>query len=139
MGGFVNIKVSPWTRAIITRAAALGPAVIVALVAGTKANSGIINKINSWLNILQSVILPFAVLPVLRMARSTEIMGEFALTPFVSALWWLSVVVLIGINVYLVITAIYGGNDLVSGDTAAGKTVGVVFFVCYFYAISEVR
>ena len=72
------------------------------------------------------------------MARSTEIMGKFALTPFVSALWWLSIVVLIAINVYLVITSIYGGNDLVSGDTAAGKTVGVVFFVFYFYAISEV-
>ena len=68
MGGCLQIKLEPWKRVALTRAFALGPALLVA--ASASSNQKLFNNINEYLNILQSVQLPFAVLPTLHFAAS---------------------------------------------------------------------
>jgi hypothetical protein len=83
MGGCLQIKMAPWKRVAITRIFALGPALLVALT--TVENSKLFNNINEYLNILQSVQLPFAMLPVLHFAGSTRLLGRFASGPVLYA------------------------------------------------------
>ena len=73
MDGFLNIKLKPWLRVFLTRVIALGPSLAIAI--GTSDNAALRNTINEWLNILQSVQLPFAIIPVLTFTAAPSVMG----------------------------------------------------------------
>ena len=70
--GFINIKWAKWKRVLLTRSIAMVPTIAVAL-AATKD----LDKMSSWLNVLQSVQLPFALLPILHFTSDSRIMGQF--------------------------------------------------------------
>ena len=63
MNGFLDIKMSLWVRITVTRLIAILPTLLVAL---TYRNSkGVeLDVLNEWLNVLNSVQLPFALVPV---------------------------------------------------------------------------
>lgn len=75
MGGFLNLRIKKWLRALITRSFAIVPTIIVALVFET--SDGALDTLNEWLNILQSVQIPFAVIPLLCLVSKEQIMGVF--------------------------------------------------------------
>eukprot|EP00892_Ulva_mutabilis_P003688 jgi/Ulvmu1/1691/UM116_0002.1 len=77
MSGFMEMHVSAWLRACITRSVALVPTLAVAIAyAGTNE----MDTLNQGLNVLQSVQLPFALIPVLYMSTRADVMGpEFVL------------------------------------------------------------
>jgi natural resistance-associated macrophage protein 2 len=75
MGGCLSLKLAPWKRVAFTRVFALGPALIVAL--STYSNPRVFNSFNEYLNVLQSVQLPFAMLPVLHFTASRRRLGRF--------------------------------------------------------------
>lgn len=75
MGGCLQIQLAPWKRVAFTRGMALGPSILVA--AATVGNDQLFNYINEYLNVLQSLQLPFAMLPVLYMTSQASIMGRF--------------------------------------------------------------
>lgn len=56
-----TVQVSPWLRILITRSVALVPTLLVVFITSTPNKLDVLNQ---WLNILQSVQLVFAVLPV---------------------------------------------------------------------------
>ncbi|EFN55244.1 hypothetical protein CHLNCDRAFT_7420, partial [Chlorella variabilis] len=62
MGGFLNLKISAAMRTLVTRGVAICPTLLVALSARSDATR--LDTLNQWINILQSVQLPFAVIPV---------------------------------------------------------------------------
>ncbi|KAJ8307569.1 hypothetical protein KUTeg_015653 [Tegillarca granosa] len=70
--GFLNIKWAKWKRVLFTRSIAMVPTITVALAATNQ-----LDTMNIWLNVLQSVQLPFALLPVLHFTNSDRIMKEF--------------------------------------------------------------
>ena len=70
--GFINIKWAKWKRVLLTRSIAIIPTIIVALIATRD-----LDTMNAWLNVLQSVQLPFALLPILHFTNSKRVMGEF--------------------------------------------------------------
>ena len=74
MDGFLNIKLPQWQRVLLTRVVALGPALAVSVATGS--DTALFNSINEWLNILQSIQLPFAMLPILKLTSMASIMGE---------------------------------------------------------------
>lgn len=57
-------QVSALTRTLLTRAVAIVPALLVALSADGSGDSTRMDALNQWLNVLQAVQLPFAVIPV---------------------------------------------------------------------------
>ena len=79
MGGCLQIQLAPWKRVAFTRAIALVPALLVAV--STGSDTSLFNNINEYLNVLQSVQLPFAMLPVLHFAANKKVMGRFASSP----------------------------------------------------------
>ena len=57
-------QVSPWARITVTRAFAIAPALVVALAVGGSSSGMKLDDLNQSLNLLQSIQLPFALLPV---------------------------------------------------------------------------
>jgi len=129
MEGFLEWKVPMWVRTLITRSFALGPAVAVALATADQPNLN--NTVNQWLNILQSVQLPFALLPVLHFCSDREVMGQFALRRRWQALCWALAATVIGVNVYLVV-------DRVVGSPWWAWVLAAIFFVAYGAFISVI-
>lgn len=75
MGGFLNLRLKKWMRSLITRSCAIVPTIVVALVFDTSDSS--LDELNEWLNVLQSVQIPFAVIPLVCLVSKEEIMGVF--------------------------------------------------------------
>jgi natural resistance-associated macrophage protein len=80
MGGFLNLRLKKWLRALITRSCAIVPTIIVAIV--YNSSEGSLDVLNEWLNVLQSVQIPFALIPLLTLVSKERIMGSFKVGPF---------------------------------------------------------
>ena len=76
MEGFLRIRLSPVIRRLITRLAALGPALLYFAWAG----EGDTSRLLILSQVVLSLQLPFAVIPLLRFVGSRKLMGEFALS-----------------------------------------------------------
>jgi len=106
MQGYLRLKVKPWKRAIITRSMALLPTLFVAIY--FNQGQGGLDTLNSYLNILQSLVLPFAVVPLLLFAGSRSVMGDFALPRLAKAFAWLATAVVMAANLFLFVQQ-FGG------------------------------
>eukprot|EP01083_Nonionella_stella_P112838 332368_1 len=99
MSGFLEIHWEPWKRTMLTRCLALGPSLVVAIAAAKEMDT-----LNEWLNVQQSVQLPFALLPLLFFNCNPRIMGHFVLARKWEVFFWLASFAIIAINVYLTLT-----------------------------------
>ncbi|KAG4169275.1 hypothetical protein ERO13_A12G068533v2 [Gossypium hirsutum] len=72
MGGFLKLKLKKWVRALITRSCAIIPTIIVALV--FDSSEAALDTLNKWLNVLQSIQIPFALIPLLCLVSKEQIM-----------------------------------------------------------------
>ncbi|KAL4228559.1 hypothetical protein ACF0H5_011609 [Mactra antiquata] len=105
MQGFLNIQWAKWKRVLLTRSIAIIPTIIVALIA-TKD----LDLMNNWLNVLQSIQLPFALLPILHFTSNERIMGEFKNGTILKIVVWCLAVLVMAINYYLVILFVGSGD-----------------------------
>ena len=71
INSYLNIRVSPWIRSIVTRLTAITPAVIIAAIFPDKLNQ-LVNVVNALLGLL----LPFAFTPLVKYNCSARIMGS---------------------------------------------------------------
>lgn len=97
MEGFLHLHWAKWKRVLLTRAISIVPTVIVAVVTAAK-----LDDMTQWLNVLQSVQLPFALIPIMHFTSSQRVMGEFQNTMVVRVVVGFVVCMVIGVNMYLV-------------------------------------
>lgn len=131
MAGFLNLRVKKWVRAVITRAVAIVPTVIVALIFDGSEER--LDRLNEWLNVLQSVQLPFALIPLLCIVSKEQVMGVFKIRPLVKALSWLIALLVLVINGYLLVEFC---STYIAATTTVTSILGVlaalyVMFVIY--------
>jgi len=105
MEGFLNIHVKPWVRRLITRALAIVPAIIVIWVDG----EGSATSLLVLSQVILSVQLSFAVIPLVMFTSNKKIMGEFVNPFWLKALAWIIAIVIAALNVYLIGTTIFPG------------------------------
>jgi len=103
MQGFLDIQWAPWKRTMLTRSIALGPSLLFALKFADN-----MDKLNEWLNVQQSVQLPFAIIPLLVFNCNPRIMGDFRLKGWKEGVMWLATLAIIAINIYLAIQQMTG-------------------------------
>ena len=84
MEGFVGLKMRPWLRRLTTRLIAIIPTVIVIKVSGDNA----INSLLILSQVILSLQLPFAIIPLLHFTSNRKKMGEFASQIWVMVLAW---------------------------------------------------
>jgi hypothetical protein len=124
MSGMISLQIKPWQRVAVTRAIALVPAIFVAVLSST--NGALADSLDQYLNILQSVQLPFAVLPLLRFTSSPAIMGDFSNRGWLSALGWSLSFLLISSNFYLVLDFLLTPSSPIPHEPWFYALVGVV-------------
>jgi len=96
MQGFLNIDWQRWKRVLFTRAIAIAPTLALAVTEKVDRLTGM----NDWLNVLQSLQLPFAILPLLTFTNDKAVMGEYKNNKLIKLVTWLLAIIIIGINVY---------------------------------------
>ncbi|OJH20318.1 divalent metal cation transporter [Bacillus obstructivus] len=108
MEGFVNLRISPWLRRLITRLVAVIPAFIVTWIAGSRGTADLL----LWSQVILSLQLPFAVVPLVLFTSSKKKMGEFTNSMWVKVLSWLCTLVIIALNIFLVGYIIVTGHEI---------------------------
>jgi manganese transport protein len=101
MEGFLNIRLRPWLRRLITRALAVVPAVIIIGYFGEKEATNLL----IWSQVVLSMQLGFAIWPLLRFTNNKAKMGEFANAPWLKTLGWMTVALIIVLNLWGIFTS----------------------------------
>ena len=97
MEGFINLRLRPWLRRLVTRLIAIIPAVIVTLLYGERGTGQLL----ILSQVILSLQLSFAVFPLVMFTSDPHKMGTFASPLWVKALAWPVAVVIAALNVYL--------------------------------------
>ncbi|XP_012945013.1 natural resistance-associated macrophage protein 2 [Aplysia californica] len=99
MEGFLNLTWKRWQRVLLTRTIAILPTIFITIFSGINE----LTLMNDLLNVLMSLQLPFALLPILTFTSSKSLMGEFKNGKVMKILTGVLAVVVIGINLFLVV------------------------------------
>lgn len=102
MEGFLNFRMRPWLRRLITRMLAIVPAAITVYITGEQGTY----KLLLLSQVILSMQLPFAVIPLIHFTSSRSRMGAFANRAWVRVLAWVAAGIIVALNVRLVIMAI---------------------------------
>src|SRR5205809_4419163 len=94
MEGFLNIRLRPWLRRLITRLIAIIPAVIIAALFGASGTA----KLLLLSQVILSLQLSFAVIPLVLFTSDRRKMGEFASPRWVQILAWITTAVIVLLN-----------------------------------------
>ncbi|WAC12001.1 Nramp family divalent metal transporter [Dyadobacter pollutisoli] len=97
MEGFLNIRLKPWLRRLITRGIAIVPALIVSYLYGERGTAELL----VFSQVILSLQLSFAVVPLVLFTSNKGIMGSFANSKMVTAASWVITLTIIGLNGYL--------------------------------------
>ncbi|KAK0145528.1 Natural resistance-associated macrophage protein 2 [Merluccius polli] len=127
MEGFLNLRWSRFARVLLTRSIAITPTLLVAIFQDINSLTGM----NDFLNVLQSLQLPFALIPILTFTSLTSIMNDF-----VNGLAWKiagSAIILMvcAINMYFVVVYVTSLSSVLLYVLAAILSIAYLCFVCY--------
>ena len=99
MEGFIHLKVAPWLRRLITRSLAIIPTIIVVAITGERGTE----KLLLLSQVILSLQLSFAVIPLVIFTGSRKKMGEFVNAPWLQALAWLVAALIAGLNAWFLV------------------------------------
>ena len=98
MEGFLNLRLRPWLRRLLTRSVAIIPAAITVSSSGQSGTYQLL----ILSQVILSLQLPFAVLPLIRFTSDRTRMGQFANKTWVNICAWTVAAVILGLNFWLV-------------------------------------
>ena len=104
MEGFLDLKLKPWKRRLLTRLIAVVPALVVTLLYGEKGTGQLL----VLSQVILSLQLSFAVVPLVLFTGSKAKMGVFANRPVVQAIAWAVSGIIIVLNVFLLWQTFFG-------------------------------
>ncbi len=104
MEGFIHLKVSPWLRRLITRSLAIIPTIIVVAINGERGTE----KLLILSQVILSMQLSFAVVPLVIFTGDRGKMGEFVNPTWLKVLGWSTAVVIAGLNAWLLVQTMKG-------------------------------
>jgi manganese transport protein len=102
MEGFLQFKMRPWLRRLITRLLAIIPAVAVISIKGDEGSYDLL----ILSQVILSMQLPFAVIPLIQYTSDKSVMGEFVNKVWVKVLAWIAALIIIGLNARLVVDTV---------------------------------
>lgn len=98
MEGYLRLRISPWMRRLITRMAAIIPALLVVLIAGEES----VGELLIFSQVLLSLQLGFAVIPLIHFVSDKKTMGRFVIKWYTKVAAWGITMILIFLNLKLV-------------------------------------
>lgn len=98
MEGYLRLRINPWARRLITRLLAIVPAVLVIMIMGEE----MVDSMLVFSQVLLSMQLAFAVIPLIHFVSDKKRMGIFTIKPLTKAAAWLIAAVIVVLNLKLV-------------------------------------
>ncbi len=98
MEGFLNFRMRPWLRRLITRLAAVVPAAVTIYISGEEG----IYRLLILSQVVLSLQLPFAVIPLIHFTSDRRRMGMFSNRTWVKLLAWAAAAIIVALNARLV-------------------------------------
>jgi manganese transport protein len=95
MEGFLNIRLRPWLRRLLTRLLAIVPAVITTMISGESGTA----KLLVFSQVVLSLQLSFAVIPLIVFTSDREKMGPFVNPPWVKICAWTTAAIIVILNI----------------------------------------
>jgi manganese transport protein len=129
MEGYLNLRISPWLRRIVTRVIAIAPAVFTIIYFGE-------DKVGELLilsQVILSIQLGFAVIPLIHFNSSKKVMGKFVINKYVKVLAWVAAIIIVSLNIKLI------GEELIKFfDTPIGELfyVRLIVLIIVLYAFT---
>jgi manganese transport protein len=133
MEGFLRFRMRPALRRLLTRLIAIIPAIVVI---AWKGDEGSYNLL-ILSQVILSLQLPFAVIPLIKMTSSRRVMGRFVSPRWVQVLSWLAAAIIVALNAMLLFNAIStwvanaGSRAIWPWVTVVPIAVGIGLFLIY--------
>jgi manganese transport protein len=104
MEGFLRLRIPYWARRLLTRGIAVVPVIVITALYGESGTSDLL----VLSQVVLSMQLPFAVIPLVRFVGDRKIMGTFVVSRGVAVLSWLVTAVILALNAKLLFDTILG-------------------------------
>lgn len=104
MEGFLDLRLPSWARRLLTRGIAIVPVIIVTAIYGERGTADLL----VFSQVVLSMQLPFAVIPLVRFVSDRRKMGKFAIPPYVAATAWIVAGIIVVLNVKLLVDTLFG-------------------------------
>ena len=105
MEGFLRLRLPDWARRLVTRGIAIVPVVIVTALYGDQGTA----KLLVLSQVVLSMQLPFAVIPLVRFVSDRGLMGSFVIPRWLAGLSWVIAGIIVALNVKLLFDTLLGG------------------------------
>ncbi|RFZ84325.1 iron/manganese transporter [Mucilaginibacter terrenus] len=119
MEGHLNLRIAPWLRRLLTRIFAIVPAFFTIMHAGEQG----LGKLLILSQVVLSLQLGFAIIPLIHFTSDRKRMGKFASSVWLQVLAWIFAVLIVGLNARLVIQEI---NSWAADNPSSGNLVHYV-------------
>ena len=110
MEGYLNLRLQPWIRRLITRLIAITPAFIAIVIMGDAATG----KLLILSQVILSLQLGFAIIPLIHFVSNKRKMGDFVIPPWQKISSWGAAIIIISLNIKVVFNEI---SDLILSST----------------------
>ncbi len=133
MEGYLNLRIAPWLRRLITRMIAIVPAYVVILMYGENQTGELL----VFSQVVLSLQLGFAIIPLIHFNSDKQKMGIFVIKPWVKTAAWIIAIIIVSLNVKLVIQEVTGwleaagDNGWIVWITVIPVCVGAAFLLVY--------
>jgi manganese transport protein len=104
MEGFLDLRLPSWARRLLTRGIAIIPVIVVTAIYGERGTADLL----VFSQVVLSMQLPFAVIPLVRFVSDRRKMGQFAIARYVAAIAWIVAAVIVVLNVKLLVDTLLG-------------------------------
>lgn len=140
MEGYINLRIQPWLRRILTRLLAIIPALIVISVMGEQATG----KLLVFSQVILSMQLGFAIIPLIHFVSDKVRMGEFAIGNFQKVVSWIFVIIIVSLNLNLVIDEIKSFSTsssflIISIQLFVLFSLFLLFFITFYPLVKKRR
>lgn len=98
MEGYLRLRINPWIRRLLTRLLAIIPAIVVIYLFGDKE----VDSLLILSQVILSMQLGFAVIPLIHFVSDKKTMGAFAIKPIIQVLAWIIAAILVYLNIKMV-------------------------------------
>jgi manganese transport protein len=109
MEGYLRLRINPWLRRLLTRLLAIIPALLTILIAGDDK----VGELLVFSQVLLSLQLGFAIIPLIHFVSDKNTMGPYAVKPVTKAVSWLITAILVYLNLRMVFT---GAFDYINNE-----------------------
>lgn len=133
MEGYLRLRINPWMRRLMTRLLAIIPAILVIAIAGEKE----VDSLLVLSQVILSMQLGFAIIPLIHFVGDKQTMGEYAIKPLVKMAAWVITAILVYLNIRMVMNET--GSFFATSESIFWKVIivagGAIFLGLLIYIV----